>query len=118
MARPKKVETDTASIVEEKNSTVEVETPVTEETLTTEKNSAVKEIEEKEDKSESEKTVTEKKIKKFGDDEKVVIKCVSLACKKLSLPTRSVEFDDKGKCEVTGAEANRLLSIPGYELSK
>ena len=76
------------------------------------------EVQEKPVKAETEKPVTDKKIKQFGDNEKVVIKCVSLAGKELSLPTRSVEFDETGKCEVTGVEANRLLTIPGYELSK
>lgn len=112
MPKTKKTETDTASIVEEKNSTVETETQVTEE--------PVKENNQKKaDKTDkAEKPETEKKTKKFGENEKVVIKCLFLAGKKLSLPTRSVEFDDKGTCEVTGAEANRLLTIPGYELAK
>ena len=103
MARPKKVDTDTASIVEEKNSAVETNTPVTEV---------------QEEKKEPEKKVTNKKPKEFSENDKVIIKYEGLAGKKLSLPTRIVEFDENGKCEVTGAEANRLLSIPGYELAK
>ena len=106
--------TNTASTVEEKNTTVEVETPVTE----TKEETVKEEVQEKPSKAETEKPVTDKKIKNFGDNEKVVIKCVSLAGKKLSLPTRLVDFDENGKCEVTGAEANRLLTIPGYELAK
>lgn len=113
MARPKKSETNTTSVVEEEKTTeVETtETPVIEET---------KPVEEKiqETEEDSEKPVTNKKPKKFGDNEKVIIKCIALAGKELSLPTRYVVFDDKGNCEVTGAEANRLLTIPGYELAK
>ena len=115
MARPKKVETDTASIVEEKNSTVEVETPVTE-VETTEEKTVVETVQE--EKKEPEKPVTNKKPKVFSENDKVIIKYEGLAGKKLSLPTRTVEFDENGKCEVTGTEANRLLTIPGYELAK
>ena len=115
-----KTKTNTASTVEEKNSTVEVETPVTEttETVETTEKTVEEKVQEKPVKAETEKTVTDKEIKKFGDNEKVVVKCVSLAGKKLSLPTRLVDFDENGKCEVNGAEANRLLTIPGYELAK
>ena len=52
------------------------------------------------------------------DNEKVVIKCAACAGKTIALPTRTVSLDESGCCEVTGAEANRLLTIPGYELSK
>ena len=115
MARPKKSETNTTSVVDEEKTTEveQTETPVVEEV------EAKPEIKEAQDEEKDlEKPATEKKIKKFGENEKVVIKCIALAGKELSLPTRMVEFDDKGKCEVTGAEANRLLTIPGYELAK
>ena len=95
--------TDTASIVEEKNSTVEVETPVAEEK---------KEVPETKPEEKPEKPVTEKKPKTLGD------KCESLAGKKLVLPERTVEFDAAGKCEVNKEEAEMLLTIPGYELAK
>ena len=123
MARPKKSETNTTSVVEEtvqeqeKTTEVETNTPVeTETTETVEESKPVEETVQEQEKTE--KPETKKEPKKFGDNEKVVIKCNALAGKKLSLPTRSVEFDENGKCEVTGAEANRLLSIPGYELAK
>ena len=117
MARPKKSETNTTSVVEEEKTTeVEnVETPVTE-VETTEEKPVVETVQE--EKKEPEKPVTNKKPKDFGENEKVIIKYEGLAGKKLSLPTRTVEFDENGKCEVTGAEANRLLTIPGYELAK
>ena len=99
--------TDTASIVEEKNSTVEVETPVAEEK---------KEVPETKPEEKPEKPVTEKKPKTLGD--KNIIKCESLAGKKLVLPERTVEFDAAGKCEVNKEEAEMLLTIPGYELAK
>ncbi len=120
MPRTKKPETNTTSVVEEtvqdSEKTTEVETNTPVETETTEVVEDTKPVEETV--QDSEKTETENKPKKFGDNEKVVIKHIALAGKKLSLPTRMVEFDDKGKCEVTGAEANRLLTIPGYELAK
>ena len=123
MARPKKSETNTTSVVEEtvqdSEKTTEVETNTPVETETTEVVEDSKPVEETvQDSEKTEKPETNKKPKKFGDDEKVIIKHEGLAGKKLSLPTRMVEFDDKGKCEVTGAEANRLLTIPGYELAK
>lgn len=115
MARPKKSETNTTSVVDEEKTTEveQTETPVVEEV---EAKPEFKEVQDEE--KDLEKPATEKKIKKFGDNDKVVIKCLSLAGKKLSLPTRTVDFDENGKCEVTGAEANRLLTIPGYELVK
>ena len=97
-----KVQADTASIVEEKNSTVETETPV--ETKPETENKAEK----------NGKTAKEKPI----DDAKVVIKCEAYAGKELVLPTRTITLDEKGCCEVTGIEAKRLLTLPGYELSK
>lgn len=118
MGRPKKSETNTTSVVEtvqepEKTTEVETNTPVeTEATEVVEESKPVETVQE------PEKTETDKKPKKFKDDEKVIIKYEGLAGKKLSLPTRMVEFDDKGNCEVTGAEANRLLTIPGYKLAK
>ena len=118
MARPKKSETNTTSVVEEEKTTeVETNTPV--EIDVSEPKEDSKPVETvQEEKKEPEKPVTSKKPKVFGENEKVIIKYEGLAGKKLSLPTRTVEFDENGKCEVTGAEANRLLTIPGYELAK
>lgn len=98
-----KAQADTASIVEEKNSTVETETPV--ETKPETENKAEK----------NGKTAKEKPI---ADDAKVIIKCEAYAGKELVLPTRTITLDEKGCCEVTGIEAKRLLTLPGYELSK
>ena len=113
MARPKKSDTDTASIVETEKKTIETENPVSEET-TKEPEKAVETVE----KTETEKSETETKQKKINDDDKIIIKCEKYAGKSIILPTRTIELDDNGKCEVTGLEAKRLLSIPGYELSK
>lgn len=96
MPRPKKSETDTASIVEEKT-TIETETPAAKE-------------------PEVEKVVEKKPVEKpIADDAKIVIKCVSCAGKSITLPTRTITLDENGCCEVTGIEAKRLLTIPGYE---
>lgn len=101
-----KAQADAASIVEEEKTTVETETPV----------ETKPETEEKAEKgSKNEKTAKEKPI---ADDAKVVIKCDAYAGKELVLPTRTITLDEKGCCEVTGIEAKRLLSLPGYELSK
>jgi hypothetical protein len=102
MARPKKVETDTASIVDEKNAAVETETPAT--------------IQPEETKAET-KPKNEKPAedKPFKDDDKITIKCAAYAGKSIILPTRTISLDEKGCCEVTGIEAKRLLTIPGYE---
>ena len=105
MARPKS--TNAAPVVEnEKTTEVEqtenaadvVETPAVEETK-------------KEDKP-ADKKAEEKPIK---DDDKIVIVCAAYAGKSVVLPTRTIQLDEKGCCEVTGIEAKRLLTIPGYE---
>ena len=98
-----KGQADAASIVEEKNSTVETETPV--ETKPETENKAGK-------------NGKPDKEKPIADDAKVIIKCEACAGKELVLPTRTITLDEKGCCEVTGIEAKRLLSLPGYELSK
>ena len=107
MARPKKSETNTTSVVEEEKTTEveKIETPV--ETETTE---VVEESKPVEEKPEEKKPV--------NDNAKVVIKCAAYAGKSIVLPTRTIQLDEKGCCEVSGIEAKRLLSIPGYELSK
>ena len=91
MPRTKKSETETASIVENEKKTIETETPEVE--------------------------VTETKPEK-GKKDKVLIKCENYAGMSIILPTRTIELDEKGCCEVTGEEAERLLTIPGYELAK
>lgn len=105
MARPKS--TNAAPVVEnEKTTEVEqtekaadvIETPAVEETK-------------KEDKP-KDKKAEDKPIK---DDDKVVIVCAAYAGKSVVLPTRTIQLDEKGCCEVTGIEAKRLLTIPGYE---
>ncbi|MCR5436141.1 MAG: hypothetical protein K6E97_03645 [Treponema sp.] len=108
-----KLEDNAPSIVDAEKKTIEDETLVTEE-KTTEPEKEV--VEEKPVETKPEKSVTENKPKTLGKS--VVIKCEGLAGRKLSLPTRTVDFDADGKCEVTGEEAERLLSIPGYELVK
>ena len=105
MARPRKSETDTTSVVEEEKTTEVETTPVETETA---------EVVE-ESKPEEEKPVEEKPI---DDNTKVIIKCAAYAGKSIVLPTRTIQLDEKGCCEVSGIEAKRLLSIPGYELSK
>ena len=102
---------DNAPSIDEKK-TIEEETIVTEDTSI----EPEKEVEEKPVETKTEKPVTENKPKTLGKT--VVIKCEGLAGRKLSLPTRTVDFDEDGKCEVTGEEAERLLKIPGYELVK
>ena len=107
MARPKKSETDTTSVVEEEKTTEVETTPV--ETETTEV------VEESKSDKKEDKPVEEKPI---DNNAKVVIKCAAYAGKSIVLPTRTIQLDEKGCCEVSGSEAKRLLSIPGYELSK
>lgn len=99
-----KAKPDTASIVEEEKTTVETDKPV--ETKPEIKAEKV----EKAEKPAKEKTIS--------DDAKVIIKCETYAGKSLVLPTRTITLDEKGCCEVTGIEAKRLLTLPGYELSK
>lgn len=105
MARPKS--TNAAPVVEEEKTTeVEqtekaadvVETPAVEETKPADKK--------------ADKKAEEKPIK---DDDKIVICCAAYAGKSVVLPTRTIQLDEKGCCEVTGIEAKRLLTIPGYE---
>lgn len=104
MARPKS--TNAAPVVEnEKTTEVEqtkkaadvIETPVAEN----------KKAEKPEDKKAEEKPIK--------DDDKIVIICAAYAGKSIVLPTRTIQLDEKGCCEVTGIEAKRLLTIPGYE---
>lgn len=120
MARPKKYQTNTTSEVEQTEKTTEVEQT---ENVTTENNSVVVEekpaetsetnpVDEKPAEKPEEKPVEEKPI---DDDEKIVIKCAAYAGKSIVLPTRTIQLDEKGCCEVTGIEAKRLLTIPGYE---
>ena len=102
----KKTDNATPVVEEEKTTEVEqienaadvVETPAVEETKPADK---------KADKKAEEKTIK--------DDAKVVIVCAAYAGKSVVLPTRTIQLDEKGCCEVTGEEAKRLLTIPGYE---
>lgn len=117
MARPKS--TNAAPVVENEKTT-EVEQT---ENATTENNSVVadekpvetpepKPVEETPAEKPEENPVEEKPI---DDDEKIVICCAAYAGKSVVLPTRTIQLDEKGCCEVTGIEAKRLLTIPGYE---
>ena len=105
MARPKSanatpvVENEKAAeVAQTENAADVVETPAVEETK-------------KEDKP-KDKKAEDKPIK---DDDKVIIVCAAYAGKSIVLPTRTIQLDEKGCCEVTGIEAKRLLTIPGYE---
>lgn len=64
-------------------------------------------------------TKTDKKAKKFGDDDDVKIKCLSLAGKSVVTtdPTKPILFDEKGIGTVKGIVAKKLITIPGYELA-
>lgn len=119
MARPKKDQTNTTSVVEQTEKTTEVEQT---ENATTEINSVV--VEEKPAETSEINPVDEKPVEKpegkpaekpIKDDDKVIIKCAAYAGKSIVLPTRTISLDEKGYCEVTGIEAKRLLTIPGYE---
>ena len=112
MPRTKKPETNTTSVVEEEKTTEVETTEIPAETETTEKVVEEKPVETTKT---EEKPVEEKSI---DDDAKVIIKCAAYAGKSIVLPTRTIQLDEKGCCEVSGIEAKRLLSIPGYELSK
>lgn len=108
MANTKK--TNSTSIVEPEKKTIEettVEKPV----------EAQKEVVQDEPKPAEVKKPSKTVKKEFGDDDKVVIRCAAYAGKSIILPTRTIELDEKGNCEVTGLEAKRLLTIPGYELA-
>ena len=107
MARPRKDQTNTTSVVEQTEKTTEVEQT---ENATTENNSVV--VDETPAETPETKPVEEKPIE---DDDKVIIKCAAYAGKSIVLPTRTISLDEKGCCEVTGIEAKRLLTIPGYE---
>ena len=104
-----------AATVVENEKTTEVEQT---ENATTENNSVVadeKPVETPEPKpveKSKDKKAEEKPIK---DDDKIVIVCAAYAGKSIVLPTRTIQLDEKGCCEVTGIEAKRLLTIPGYE---
>ena len=87
-----------AEVAQTENAADVVETPAVEKTK-------------KEDKP-KDKKAEDKPIK---DDDKVVIVCAAYAGKSVVLPTRTIQLDEKGCCEVTGIEAKRLLTIPGYE---
>lgn len=102
MARPKKDQTNTTSVVEQTEKTTEVEQT---ENATTENNSVVA----------NEKPAEKPEEKPIEDDDKVIIKCAAYVGKSIVLPTRTISLDEKGCCEVTGIEAKRLLTIPGYE---
>ena len=126
MARPKKDQTNTTSVVEQTEKTTEVEqTEKTTEVEQTEIPADVentpaedeKPVEKTETEPEEEKPADEKPVN-INDDEKVIIKCAAYAGMNIVLPTRTIALDEKGCCEVTGVEAERLLTIPGYELSK
>jgi hypothetical protein len=112
MARPKKDQTNTTSVVEQNEKTTEVEQNET--PAAAENTPAVDEKPEEtpETKPEETKPAEEKPIK---DDDKVIIKCAAYAGKSIVLLTRTISLDEKGCCEVTGIEAKRLLIIPGYE---
>ena len=122
MARSKKVETNTASIVDEKNTTVEVEKSdvgnTSKEIEEVDAKPAVDELEEDQKKPIDEEPTDKTDKKSFKDNDEVVLKCVKYANMSIILPTRTVELDEKGTFKATGIEANRLLTIPGYELAK
>lgn len=63
----------------------------------------------------AEKAKDKAREKPINDDDKIVIVCAAYAGKSVVLPTRTIQLDEKGCCEVTGIEAKRLLTIPGYE---
>lgn len=92
------VEDEKTTEVEKTETTVEVET-----TKAVEKNQP------------EEKPAEKAKDKPIKDDDKIIIVCAAYAGKSIVLPTRTIQLDEKGCCEVTGIEAKRLLSIPGYE---
>lgn len=102
MARPKKSETETTPVVETEKTT---EVEQTEKTVDVVETPAVEETE-----------IEKAENKPINGN--VVIKCMAYAGKSIVLPTRTISLDEKGCCEVTGEEATRLLTIPGYELAK
>lgn len=118
MARPKKDQANTTSVVEQNEKTTEVEQNET--PAAAENTPAVDEKPEEtpETKPEENEKPAEEKPVNIKDDAKVIIKCEGYAGMNIVLPTRTITLDEKGCCEVTGVEAKRLLTIPGYELSK
>lgn len=114
MARPKS--NNTTSVVENEKAT---EVEQTEIPAAAENAAAVEEkpVDTPENKPAAEKSAKEKPVN-IKDDAKVIIKCEGYAGMNIVLPTRTITLDEKGCCEVTGVEAKRLLTIPGYELSK
>jgi hypothetical protein len=114
MARPKKDQTNTTSVVEQTEKTTEVEQT---ENATTENKSVVADEKpvETPDTKPVETNDNKAKEKPIKDDDKIIIKCAAYAGKSIVLPTRTISLDEKGCCEVTGIEAKRLLTIPGYE---
>lgn len=107
------------SIDEEKINEVAIEPKetVAEEPVAEPKETVVEEP--KVEKAAEEKPV-ETKVKQFKDDANVKICCVSLAGKTVigTDLNKVISFDDKGIAEVSGKEANRFLTIPGYTLAK
>ena len=96
-------------------------TPVVENEQTTEVEQTENVITEEKPEETSETKPAEKaednkaKEKPINDDDKIVIVCAAYAGKSIVLPTRTIQLDEKGCCEVTGIEAKRLLTIPGYK---
>ena len=105
MARPKS--TNTTSVVENEKATEVEQTEKAADVVDTPAVEEPKKAEKPEDKKAEEKPIK--------DDDKIVIICAAYAGKSIVLPTRTIQLDEKGCCEVTGIEAKRLLSIPGYE---
>ena len=105
MARPKS--TNTTSVVENEKATEVEQTEKAADVVDTPAVEEPKKAEKPKDKKAEEKPI--------NDDDKIVICCAAYAGKSIVLPTRTIQLDEKGCCEVTGIEAKRLLSIPGYE---
>lgn len=85
---------------------------VEEKEIVTEEKNAVKPeipVEEKKD----------RKTKTFKDDDIVELVCENLVGRTVTGidPTKPYTFDESGKCKVSGKDANRFLTIPGYELA-
>lgn len=98
---------------------VEVAETKTEEVVT---DAADTEVTAEETETKTEETIAEEpknsKAKKFKDNDEVRIKCPGFEGKTVMVAADTLaEFDADGKVTVTGAIANRLLTIPGYELA-
>lgn len=89
------------------NNDVVTDTPVTD------TNDSVVDTTENKDKK------TDKKAKTFKEDEMVKIKAIHRAGKSvIGLDINNpIKFDENGVAETTGKEANRLLTIPGFEIA-